>query len=79
VRDPVQTVERIYAAVDDELDGAARDAVSRYAAAHPKGLRGAHQYDLSAFGLDAATLRERFAGYIDRYGIAPETAALASS
>ncbi|HEV2310791.1 MAG TPA: sulfotransferase [Acidimicrobiia bacterium] len=79
VRDPVPTVERIYAAIGDELDGAARDAVSGYAAAHPKGLRGSHEYDLAAFGLDAATLRERFAGYIDRYGVAAETAALTSS
>ena len=79
VRDPVQTVERIYSATGDELDGVARENVGRYAAAHPKGLRGAHEYDLTAFGLDAATLRERFAGYVDRYGIAAETAALAGS
>ena len=79
VRDPVPTVERIYAAFGDELDGTARDAISRYSDAHPKGLRGAHQYDLAAFGLDAAALRERFAGYVDRYGVATETAALTGS
>jgi len=79
VRDPLQTVERIYASIGDELDGPARDAVSRYATDHPKNLRGTHGYDLAAFGLDTAALRERFAGYVDRYGIAAETAALTGS
>jgi len=73
VRDPVTTVERLYAAVGDELDDSARAAISRYAAAHPKGVRGTHEYDLAEFGLRAGELRERFAGYTERYGVAPET------
>ena len=79
VRDPLQTLERIYACIGDELDGPARDAVSRYATDHPKNLRGTHGYDLAAFGLDTAALRERFAEYVDRYGIVAETAALTGS
>jgi hypothetical protein len=73
VRDPVTTVERLYAAVGDTLDDPARAAISQYAAAHPKGVRGTHEYDLAEFGLRAGELRERFAGYTERYGVAPET------
>ena len=73
VREPLATVEGLYAAVGDGLDGAARRAISQYAAAHPKGVRGVHEYDLATFGLDAAELRERFAGYVDRYGVVTES------
>jgi hypothetical protein len=72
VRDPVHTVHRLYTALGDELDGGARDALSSYALAHPKGKRGAHQYDLAAFGLDPDQLRARFAAYTDRYHVETE-------
>jgi hypothetical protein len=32
-----------------------------------------HEYDLATFGLDTAELRERFAGYVDRYGVVTES------
>jgi hypothetical protein len=73
VRDPLHTVEDLYAACDAELPGGARDAIAAYVRAHPKGQFGAHGYDLAEFGLDAGELDERFAGYIDRYDIATES------
>jgi hypothetical protein len=69
VRDPVGTVERIYAAWGDTLSPVAREAIAAYAAAHPKGAKGEHRYDVAEFGLDAAELRERFAGYVARHAI----------
>ncbi len=72
VRDPVHTVDRLYDALGDELERGARDAISTYALAHPKHKRGAHDYDLAAFGLDPGQLRARFAEYIDRYDVPTE-------
>jgi hypothetical protein len=43
-----------------------------YVEAHPKGEFGVHRYDLAEFGLDAPSLRERFADYTARYDIPEE-------
>ena len=72
VRDPVETVRAMYAAAGDELDGVAAKAMADYVDSHPKGRFGAHGYDLDRLGLDGDALAERFAGYIERYGIARE-------
>jgi hypothetical protein len=73
VRDPLRTVEDLYAACGAELDAGARDAIAAYVSAHPKTEFGTHGYDLAEFGLDAGELAERFAGYVDRYDIAVES------
>jgi hypothetical protein len=75
VRDPVGTVEALYAASGDELSDAVRQAVAAYAAAHPKDRFGTHRYDLTQFGLESGELAERFAGYVERYGVETESAA----
>jgi Sulfotransferase family len=71
VRDPVATVESIYAAFDDSrsLDAATRLAMTEYVNAHPKDTLGVHEYDLAEFGLDGGELSRRFAGYVDRYAV----------
>jgi Sulfotransferase family len=79
VRDPLQTVEDLYAACGEELDGGARDRIAAYVNSHPKTEFGTHGYDLAEFGLDAGELAERFAGYVDRYGIAVESSRIAES
>jgi hypothetical protein len=79
VRDPLRTVEDLYAACGDQLDGRARDRIAAYVKAHPKTEFGTHGYDLAEFGLDAGGLAERFAGYVDRYGIAVESNPIADS
>jgi hypothetical protein len=73
---PVATVESIYDAfaMSMALDAPARDAMTRYAAAHPKDALGVHDYDLSEYGLDAAELSRRFSGYVDRYAVPTRTA-----
>jgi Sulfotransferase family len=72
-KDPLRTVEDLYAACGAELDAGTREAIAAYAHAHPKGKFGTHGYDLAEFGLDAARLAERFAGYVDRYDVAVES------
>ena len=75
VRDPVNTVSSIYAALGDPLKDEARAAMTSYMAAHPKGEFGAHTYDIASFGLNPAELSERFADYVSRYDIPAEHAA----
>jgi hypothetical protein len=67
VRDPVGTVASIYEFFDGALDADAREAMTRYAAAHPKNALGVHGYALADYGLDAAEIRERFAHYANGY------------
>jgi hypothetical protein len=72
VQHPVATVGAIYSALGLELDPAAASAMDAYVEAHPKGEFGVHRYDLAEFGLDAPSLRERFADYAARYDIPEE-------
>ncbi|HEX7132157.1 MAG TPA: sulfotransferase [Iamia sp.] len=72
VGDPVGTVGALSDAVGTPLSTQAEAAMTAYVAAHPKGAFGRHGYDLATYGLDAHALRERFAGYVDRYGVAVE-------
>ena len=72
VRDPVATVAAIYDATGAALDDGAAAAMRAYMAANPQGRFGAHRYDLADYGLDAGEIDERFAGYVERYGVEPE-------
>lgn len=72
VGDPVGTVGALSDAVGTPLSTTAEAAMAAYVAAHPKGAFGRHGYDLATHGLDAGELRERFAGYVERYQVAPE-------
>jgi hypothetical protein len=67
VRDPVGTVASIYTYFGDTLDARTHDAMTEYAAAHPKGSLGVHTYTLDEYELDAGEIKERFARYTDRY------------
>jgi hypothetical protein len=69
VSKPVETVASIYAAFGDTVDDASRDAMTAFAAANPKGSLGTHHYNLADYDLEASEIRERFAGYVDRYGV----------
>ena len=73
VGDPLRTVEDLYAACGADFDAGARDAISEYVHAHPKGKFGTHGYDLAEFGLDPAGLADRFEEYVDRYDVAVES------
>lgn len=73
VADPVETVARLYAAGGEELSGTAADAMAAYVARNPKDRFGVHRYDLAPYGLDPDEIRERFAGYVERSAVTPET------
>ena len=36
---------------------------------HPQGKHGRHEYSLDEYGLSPERVRERFAGYVERYGL----------
>lgn len=72
VGDPVGTVGALSDAVGTPLSEEAAGRMAAYVAAHPKGAFGRHGYDLATYGLDAGALRERFAGYVARHGVAEE-------
>lgn len=71
-RDPVATVQGIYAAHDLEPGAGAFEAMAGYLASHPRGEFGTHRYDVARFGLTEGELRERFVGYTTTYGVEPE-------
>ena len=48
-------------------------------AAHPRGEFGGHRYDVGEFGLTEDDVRERFRGYVDRYGVESERLASAAT
>lgn len=75
VGDPLRTVETIYAACDRGFDDRARVAAAAFVGANPKGRFGTHGYRLEDFGLRSDELRERFAAYVERYGIPAEVSA----
>ncbi|MDX6287115.1 MAG: hypothetical protein QOG53_2600 [Frankiales bacterium] len=65
--DPVAAVRGLYAFLDRELTVA--DALSDYLSRNPQGKHGAHRYSVEDFGVDAASIRERFQPYLDRYSV----------
>jgi hypothetical protein len=69
MRDPIGEVEKIYTHFKEPLSDEARSAMQRYMADNPKGKHGRHKYSLEDYGLSRAGVHERFAGYIERYGI----------
>ncbi len=73
VRDPVATVDRIYGHFGESLGDQAAGAMRRHLASHPKGKHGAHAYTLDDFGLDEPAVRDRFAAYVERFGIEEES------
>ena len=60
------TMRRVYASFGDELEGQALGAMTAHIESHPKGRFGKHGYNPEEFGLDAATIRDRFRSYIER-------------
>lgn len=69
VSDNLAAARKIYDHFGMPFAGAASRAMAEYAAAHPKGQHGKHEYDLATYGLTRAQVRERFARYIDRFGV----------
>jgi len=67
VKDAVGVAKRIYAHFGLALGPAALSAFEKHASANPRAKHGSHDYDLEAFGLDEARVRERFRAYQERF------------
>jgi hypothetical protein len=70
--DDVAMVRRIYQLADQPFGPDVEEAMTTFMAANPRGRHGAVRYDLAQFGLDRAGLRQMFAFYVDRFGVAEE-------
>jgi hypothetical protein len=71
--DDVATVERIYARAGQPMTSAVRDRMASYMRDNPRGKHGRILYDIQAdFGIDPAELYEKFAFYIERFGVRRE-------
>jgi hypothetical protein len=75
VKDPRAQVERLCGYFDlpygNHMDGAIADWLSNKRA----DSRGSHKYSADRYGLDAADIRNRYAEYIDTFGITLRKAA----
>ncbi len=70
--DDIAMVDRVYEIAGQPLSDAARRSMDAFMADHPRGRHGAVIYDLPEFGLDAASLRDSFSFYSERFGVAEE-------
>lgn len=69
VGDPLGVVEQVYSAFGIELGAAARQAMEEFIANNQQGKHGKHDYDAADYGLEPASIRTRFADYIERRAI----------
>jgi hypothetical protein len=67
--DPVTVIEQSYDTLGVDFGPSSRAAVGRWAAEHPPGAHGTHEFALSDFGLDAGAVRRRLASYLDRFSV----------
>jgi hypothetical protein len=72
VADPVGTARGLYQALGLDATAGAMEAMARLVAERPQGEHGRHSYDLATYGLVEDELRERFAGYVERYEVPRE-------
>jgi hypothetical protein len=70
MRDPLGEIGKIYAHFSMPFDDDTRAAIQRWLIANPQDKHGRHSYGAERFGLSERTIRERFAPYIERYGVA---------
>ncbi len=63
--DPIGVTRAICKQFDYRFDPAAERRMQLWLAENPSGKHGAHRYDLAEFGLDPATINNRFASYRD--------------
>jgi hypothetical protein len=67
--DPVGAIGRAYAHLGLSLSDDGRRRMSALAIANPRGAHGVHEYALEDFGIDRQEVKQRFAFYVDRFGI----------
>jgi hypothetical protein len=70
VGDPVATVASIYRSLGLPGDDLTERRMQAWMETNPQDRWGRHRYDPEEFGLDPGGIRDRFAGYRDRFGLA---------
>lgn len=68
-RDPAATVAGVYDRLGLELGGGIHP-IEVWARANSADALGAHEFSLAEYGLDASSVRDRFAFYLDRFPVA---------
>lgn len=72
IADPVAQMRRIHAGIGIDTPPDVAAAVAAWHSGNPKNARGRNDYTLEQYGLDAATVTERFGDYISRFAIPGE-------
>ncbi len=72
IRDPVATVQAIYARAGREFPPGLATGITDYLARRPRGRHGAHRYAAEDFGLDPVALREQYSPYCEAFGVTAE-------
>lgn len=71
VADPIGSVKRIYARFDQTLSTEGEAALEKWNAAHPQGRHGQHTYEEKDFVVPDGEILDRFAGYLEFFGMRP--------
>jgi len=74
-REPLRTVERIYAFAGLDLKPEVAAAMAARIEAAPERRHGVHRYDVSDFGTTEHRIRERFGDYVDRFDLLEKSGA----
>lgn len=74
-RDPMHTIEQIYAFAGLDLSPAVRSMMAQRIEAKPELSHGVHRYDVADFGMTRNEIRERFGDYISRFGLVEQRSA----
>jgi hypothetical protein len=69
-RDPYPVLERLYAFLGEDFTNQTRERIASWRRDTPRDKHGGHTYDPAEFGLEPDRLRERFAFYSKRFGLA---------
>ena len=69
---PMDTISALYAHWGMTLGAEAEARMAEFLRARPRGGYAVHTHRLESFGLEAAALRERFAGYMQTFDVRPE-------
>jgi hypothetical protein len=69
VEHPTETVERVHEHFGLGLDSGTAAAMRAHIRENPQHRHGSHRYSLEEYGLSAELVRERLAGYIERFGL----------
>ena len=68
VRQPLETVERLYRHFGMRFDALVEGRMRRFLLDSPKDKHGPHRYSLAQFGLDPDEERQRYRAYRERFG-----------